>query len=114
MDESENISGDSSGLDEDGVGTSYSYSYSYSNPSYNWSFSDGGTSNTAEGTHTFKNLTKGAKQVLTATITISITETISRTAHVHEWVYKGMSGATVPVYKETGEKDPVTGEPIKV
>ena len=111
LDTSKNIKQDSSGLDTDGVGTSYSYAYKYSDPEYLWTFSDNQTSNLSEGTHKFLSLTEGSQQEVTATIKITIKETITTTTNTYDWVSQGMSGAWVKKQVDTGEVDE-NGDPI--
>ena len=63
--------------------TSY-YLYSYSGLTYSWEFSDGGSSSSASGAHTFTGLSLGTNNILSATVTVSCTQSTTYYAYVSE------------------------------
>lgn len=50
------------------------YQYKYSDLTYEWTFSDDGTSSASSGTHTFTGLVKGAKNVIYGSVKVTCTQ----------------------------------------
>lgn len=65
---------------------------SYSTLTYEWKFSDGGSTSGSSGTHTFTGLAQGAPVTITAEVTVKCTKT-TKTRH---WISSGYWGTEDP------------------